>query len=255
MPLPCPENAFQYGQPIPMGYLPDVKAAIAAMAAMGSTASSYSSSSYTIQNTMFPTSPFGECIILATVAEHVLSHRLQASADSSTKIMMTKTTTNTDSRDILTQETTHAALDDFWARHAWLESLVAQGIEAFALLHPPSAQESDPMLMFLAMMWQTIVLYLWNTAESLPAPSRDRDRAVCATTSQQVDRVAHDMLHLMSRLSELNSWKVRLVVNLLLPPYSHCSYFLASSSLSFSFLFVLLTRYSLIRCIRSSIFR
>lgn len=185
----------------------------AAMAAMGSTESSYSSSSYTIQNTMFPTSPFGECIILATVAEHALSHRLQASADSSTKIMMMATTTNTDSRDILTQETTHTARDDFWGRHAWLESLVAQGIEAFALLHPPSAQESDPMLMFLAIMWHTMVLYLWNTAESLPASAQDRDRAVCATT-QQVDRVAHDMLHLMSRLSELNSWKMHPLINI-----------------------------------------
>lgn len=192
-----------------------------AMWTLAASSSTTTSSSFsTTQGVMFPTSPFGECIVVATAAGHALSHRLRASVDTAT------TTKTTGSRDTLAQDTTHAAHDfDFWDRHAWLEALVAHGIGAFALLHPPATQERDPMLLFLAMVWQTIVLYLWHTAESFPAPARDRDPAVSAVASQRVDKAAHEMLHLMSRLSELNSWKARLVISLSPPPQllsSHC---------------------------------
>ncbi|KAI1080447.1 hypothetical protein F5B20DRAFT_589247 [Whalleya microplaca] len=192
--LPCPEPAFQYGQPVPMGFLLDANA-------MASTTAF-------AQGPMSPTSPFGECIVVATVAGHVLSHRLQAAVD---------TATAGDRQD------THT-YDDFWDRHARLDSLVTHSMGGFTRHYPPAAQERDPMLLFLAIMWRATVLYLWHTAESIPAPVQGRNRAVSAESSQQVEKAAREMLRLMSKLSELNSWKVHPLMTV---PLTLCAELLA----------------------------
>ncbi|KAI1374272.1 hypothetical protein F4677DRAFT_426638 [Hypoxylon crocopeplum] len=175
--LPCPEPAFQYGQPVPMGFLPDANAMASAT-----------------PPTQSPMSPFGECIIAATVAGHALSHRLRAAADAATD-------GNSSMRDA-------ADDDDFWDRHAWLEALVARRMAAFAMHHPSAAQERDPMLLFLAVVWRATVLYLWCTAEGMPTPTNRAAAVAGADASLQVERAAREVLRLMGKLSELNSWKV-----------------------------------------------
>lgn len=148
---------------------------------------------------MVPSSPFHECIVAATVAGHALSHRRQA-------VMDTAVIQDTS----LTQMP--QSMFAFWDRHAWLDSLVADSMSAFAAHHPPAAQERDPMLLFLAMVWRATLLYLWHTAESFPTAAPDQDVSgvvgIETSSTQMVDRAAQEVLRLMGKMSELNSWKV-----------------------------------------------
>lgn len=141
----------------------------------------------------------------ATVAGHALSHRRQAVMDTAA------------GRDTTATQAPHDMFT-FWERHAWLESLVAESMGAFAAHHPPAAQERDPMLLFLAMVWRATVLYLWHTAESVPAPVPDSDVngfvGIESSSAQMADRAAQEVLRLMGKMSELNSWKVRRVLTL-----------------------------------------
>ncbi|KAH8785756.1 fungal-specific transcription factor domain-containing protein [Diaporthe sp. PMI_573] len=202
--LPCPEAAFQYGQPVPMGFLSERKATAIASTPNGPT--------------MVPSSTFHECIMAATVAGHALSHRRQAVMD----IAAERNTTNA--------RTPHGIFA-FWDRHAWLDSLVSDSMSSFAAHHPPAAQERDPMLMFLAMAWRAIVLYLWHTAEGIPAPAPAQDHDVThamgldpSSSAQMSDRAAQEVLRLMGKMSELNSWKVHPLMSI---PLTLCAELLA----------------------------
>lgn len=186
--LPCPEAAFQYGQPVPMGFLSEPKTT-----PMNPTPT---------VPTMVPSSTFHECIVAATVAGHALSHRRQAVMDTAAG----RNTTN--------GQAPHGIFA-FWDRHSWLDSLVNDSMSAFAAQHPPAAQEREPMLMFLAMSWRAIVLYLWHTAKAMPAPAPARDHNVShavgidsSSSAQMADQAAKEVLRLMGKMSELNSWKV-----------------------------------------------
>lgn len=189
MRLPCPEAAFQYGQPVPMGFFSEHKTTTVATASTSPA--------------MIPSSPFHECIVAATVAGHALSHRRQAVMDTAA------------GRDTTATQTPHDIFT-FWERHAWLESLVAESMGAFAAHHPPAAQERDPMLLFLAMVWRATMLYLWHTAEGVPAPVPDSDVngfvGIESSSAQMADRAAQEVLRLMGKMSELNSWKVRRIL-------------------------------------------
>lgn len=201
MRLPCPEAAFQYGQPVPMGFLSEPKTT-----SIASTSTSPA---------MVPSSPFHECIVAATVAGHALSHRRQAVMDT------------TAGRGTTTAQAPHDMFT-FWDRHAWLDSLVADRMGAFAAHHPPAAQEREPMLLFLAMVWRAIVLYLCHTAEGVPTPSPDLDmnRVVSIEPpAQMADRAAQEVLRLMGKMSELNSWKVRRVPIFVLSSLFHLDSF------------------------------
>lgn len=189
MRLPCPEAAFQYGQPVPMGFFSEHKTTTVATASTSPA--------------MIPSSPFHECIVAATVAGHALSHRRQAVMDTAA------------GRDTTATQAPHDIFT-FWERHTWLESLVAESMGAFAAHHPPAAQERDPMLLFLAMVWRATMLYLWHTAEGVTAPVPDSDVngfvGIESSSAQMADRAAQEVLRLMGKMSELNSWKVRRVL-------------------------------------------
>ncbi|KAI1390588.1 fungal-specific transcription factor domain-containing protein [Hypoxylon trugodes] len=190
--LPCPDPAFQYGHPIMMDFLPDINAIASSVASK--------------QGIM---STFGYCIVVATVAGHVLSHRHRAVVN-------------------VTNDLDGQALQmniDFWDRHAWLDSLIAYNMGVFAMHHPPAAQEQDPMLLFLAMAWHAVTLYLWSTAENIPALAKDQKYAVGVEFSQQVEGTTHEMLRLMGKLSGMNSWKIHPLTTI---PISLCAELLTS---------------------------
>lgn len=136
----------------------------------------------------------------ATVAGHCLSHRRHAVMDTAA------------GRDTTNSQTPHGIFA-FWDRHGWLNSLVTNSMNAFAAHHPPTAQEHDPMLMFIAMTWRAIVLYLWHTAKDIQVPALEHNlhHAVgidSTSSAQMADRAAQEVLRLMGKMSELNSWKV-----------------------------------------------
>lgn len=128
-------------------------------------------------------------------------------------------------RDTTTTQTPHGMFA-FWDRHAWLDSLIADSMGAFDTQHPPAAQERDPMLLFLAMVWRATVLYMWHTAESMPGPPADPDVngvvGMESSSAQMADSAAQEVLRLMGKMSELNSWKVRRIFDI-------CSISLSSS--------------------------
>ncbi|TGJ84468.1 hypothetical protein E0Z10_g4326 [Xylaria hypoxylon] len=171
--LPCPDLAFQYGQPVLMGCLMDTDILTSTTASVRG-----------------PMSSFGECIVVATVAGRVLSHYLEATPDGATN-----------------DEGQRMNPHDSWDSLSSMDSLVTHGMRVFAMYHPPTAQERDPMLLFLAMVWRAIVIYLWHTAESIPTPALNRDHAMKAKLSQQAEVAAREMLRLMSKLSGWSSWK------------------------------------------------
>lgn len=145
-------------------------------------------------------SPFGECIVVATIAGRALSHRLQAAV-----FAAIDADGDGPGLDIGTHRQNPTRYD-FWDRHAELESLLARGMSLFAEHYPPAVQEHDPMLLFIAMLWRALALYLWHTAETfLPVAAQIRS----TQSSQLVEDLSRDMMRLMDKLSELNSWKVR----------------------------------------------
>ncbi|KAI0542545.1 hypothetical protein GGR58DRAFT_497090 [Xylaria digitata] len=184
--LPCPDTAFQYSQPVLMGCLLDTDF-------LTSTAAP----------SRDPMSSFCECIVVATVAGRVLSHYLEATLDSSTH-----------------EEGHGINQHNGWDSLSSIDSLVAHSMRIFTTYHPPTAQERDPMLLFLAIAWRAIVIYVWHTAESMPTPVLNRDHAIKAKLSQQAENAAREMLRLMSKLAGWSSWKIHPLMSI---PLSLCA--------------------------------
>jgi len=152
-----------------------------------------------------PISPFSECIVAATVAGQVLSHRLLTNFD------------------IATGGGTRNAhiCDNARDRHLALDTLVDHNMMVFALHYPPAAQERDPMLLFLAISWRAIIIYQWCTFESIslisPISSLTSTSVAgpsCITDGQSsphIEKTVSELIHLIDKLRELNSWKVRFI--------------------------------------------
>ncbi|KAI0405425.1 hypothetical protein F4802DRAFT_563107 [Xylaria palmicola] len=179
MRLPCPDHEFQYGQSVVMGTLSDVGI-----------------STSTATSVRAPMSPFGECIWVATVAGRVLSYCLEA-----------------------TTEGQGMDLHNCWDSLSSIDSLVTQGMRVFTIYHPPTAQERDPMLLFLAMVWRATIIYLWHTAEKLPTPAINKNHAMKARLSQQAESAALEILRLIGKLSGWSSWKIHPLMSI---PLSLC---------------------------------
>ncbi|KAI0418296.1 fungal-specific transcription factor domain-containing protein [Xylaria grammica] len=184
--LPCPDTGFQYGQPIQMGCLLDTYILTPAATSVRD-----------------PMSPFSQCVVVAAVAGRVLSHHLDVTLDAVTN-----------------QEGRGTNSHNGWDSLSLVESLVSRGMRDFATHHPPTTQERDPMLLFLAMVWRATVIYLWHTAESIPTPTPSRNHAMKIKLFQQAESAVHEMLRLMSKLSGWSSWKIHPLMNI---PLSLCA--------------------------------
>ncbi|KAI0412773.1 fungal-specific transcription factor domain-containing protein [Xylaria grammica] len=80
------------------------------------------------------TSPFTECIVVATMAGRALSHQHLAATQPNPP-------------------------RDFWDRHQLISSVMMPRMAAFSLKYPPVVQEADPVLMFVGLMWRATVLF------------------------------------------------------------------------------------------------
>lgn len=167
--LPMPESSFQNEQPVQMGFLPE------ALTDGSIIASSSTSSS------------FIEGIVVATMCGRAISHRLQSTID---------------------ERYLNDGLD-FCTRYQWLSSSLVLGMEAFSLRYSSTAQQDDPMLFFVNMMWQTTMLDLCKTMQSavLP-PIADESNAVLAECAIKSSNAAQEMVGLANKLSQLNFLKV-----------------------------------------------
>jgi len=127
------------------------------------------------------TSKFIECIVVATISGRALAHRLQSSVD---KIYLND-------------------IQDFWSRHQWLDATLSQRIEFFSSKYPPPLQESDSMLLFISMMWQTSVLDLYHTMECAILPTDD-ERPQVTEYMVRSSIAAQEIGSLTNKLSQLN---------------------------------------------------
>lgn len=96
---------------------------------------------------------------------------------------------------------------DFWERHEWINGILIQRMDVFSLNYPTAAQEADPMLLFISMMWRTSVLYMYQLMKSVIHPAEDK-RSVLAECTRQSTIAAKEIVSLTNKLSQLNSFKV-----------------------------------------------
>ncbi|KAI1770474.1 fungal-specific transcription factor domain-containing protein [Hypoxylon cercidicola] len=145
------------------------------------------------------TSTFTECIVVATIIGRALSHRQQSMVDN-----------------IYLNESR-----DFWERHEWINGILIQRMDVFSLNYPIAAQEADPMLLFISMMWRTTVLYIYQLMKSVIHPTEEK-RLVLAECTRQSTIAAKEIVNLTNKLSQLNSFKVHPLTPI---PLSLCAEF------------------------------
>lgn len=149
------------------------------------------------------TSPFVECIMVATVAGFALSHRAETCSSGTSGSYPTGT-------DLEGQEDGRG---DFWSRHFWLHGLVTKRMNTITLEDPLVGQDQDPTFLFLTLTWRAIMLHLCQTAMRI----QDQSAPATTETAQEVEKAAHEVLRLMGKLSLSNGWTVRSTLPI---PYS-----------------------------------
>ena len=133
-------------------------------------------------------SAFTECIIVATLSGHTLSHRHQYPI-----------------RDI-----GFNALEAFWAQHQWINVIHNQWMEAFSSKYSADMQQSDPMLLFIGLMYRIITLHLYQTTACIiPAADEEQNDSVIENRTR-ASLAAKEIVSLIKQLSQLNSFKVGL---------------------------------------------
>ncbi|KAJ6443313.1 DUF124 domain-containing protein [Purpureocillium lavendulum] len=176
--LPAPEPAFENDQPVITGFLADALASQDASM----------------------TSPFTECIVVATMCGRVLltQHDLSSSYP--------------------------IGAQGGLGRYQGIDGALMQRMEVFSLKYAPALQDADPMLMFIGMMWRTAVLFLAQSMERGTSPDEmgavlNSKLARCSASAVQ------EVVGLMSKLSRLNWFKVHPLTPI---PLSLCADLIAS---------------------------
>ncbi|KAL6232513.1 hypothetical protein BDW75DRAFT_217723 [Aspergillus navahoensis] len=146
-------------------------------------------------------STFTECIVVATISGRALSHRNQC----------------------LAGDLYFSAAEDFWNRHQWINAILTQRMEAFSTKYPlDMQQQADPMLLFISLMWRTIILHLYQTMACV-IPSNDEKRDLIMEYKKRSSAAAQEIVDLTNKLSHLNSLKVHPLTPI---PLSLCVEFL-----------------------------
>lgn len=124
-----------------------------------------------------------ECIIVATFSGRILAHRYQSQIDIYFK-----------------------STQDFWERHQWIDSMLQQRMESFAVKYPPAAQQADPILLFISMMWHANVLGMHQAIQRV-VPLADERSAVMMEQTKRAHNAARDIVALGKNLAHLNLLK------------------------------------------------
>ncbi|KAF2966872.1 hypothetical protein GQX73_g6706 [Xylaria multiplex] len=178
--LPAPEAAFQNDGYVPTGCLAD---AIASRDAS-------------------QTSPFTECIVVATMAGRALSHQHLAATQPNPP-------------------------RDFWDRHQLINSVMMPRMAAFSLKYPAVMQEADPVLMFVGLMWRATVLFsqVSAIAERGVSAVADDSGFVVDEYARRSTLAAQEVVCMVQKLAQLNWFKIHPLMPI---PLSLCSELLNS---------------------------
>ncbi|KAI0903560.1 fungal-specific transcription factor domain-containing protein [Ustulina deusta] len=146
-------------------------------------------------------SPFVECILVAALSGRVLSHR---------HFCVGATLNQNASRSC-------------WERHEQIGATLSSRIELFCGSYPPNLQESDPMLIFVNMMWQSAVLY-HDRLTRLKLSQSDVREAGRTESHLRASAAVAEMVNLMTRISQMNGFKIHPLTQM---PLSMCTEILA----------------------------
>ncbi|RWA05445.1 hypothetical protein EKO27_g9659 [Xylaria grammica] len=147
------------------------------------------------------TSPFTECIVVATMAGRALSHQHLAATQPNPP-------------------------RDFWDRHQLINSVMMPRMAAFSLKYPPAMQEADPVLMFVGLMWRATVLFSQVTVIAERAVSAADDSSfVIDEYARRSSLAAEEVVCMAKKLSQLNWFKIHPLMPI---PLSLCSELLNS---------------------------
>ncbi|KAI8635188.1 fungal-specific transcription factor domain-containing protein [Xylariaceae sp. FL1651] len=174
--LPAPEAAFQNDRHVLMGCLAEAVATGDAS----------------------QTSPFTECIVVATMAGRALSHQHLAATQPNPP-------------------------RDFWDRHQWINSIMMPRMAAFSLKYPPTMQEADPVLMFVGLMWRATVLFSQNIERIVS--TTDDSSFIVSEYARRSSLAAQEVVCTARKLSQVNWFKVHPLMPI---PLSLCSELLGS---------------------------
>jgi hypothetical protein len=133
-------------------------------------------------------SVFTECIIVATISGRALSHRHQCHVG----------------------DMYFNALEDFWTQHQWINAMHSQRMEAFSSKYSTDMQQSDPMLLFIGLMYRITILHLHQTTLCVIPAAGEQQRDLVLENRKRASLAAREIVDLTNKLSNFNSFKVSL---------------------------------------------
>ncbi len=132
-------------------------------------------------------SSFQKCIIVVTICGRAVTHHQQSKVECVYKNVS----------------------EDFWNRHQWLETLLAQQELIISLEYPSASEHVDPTMLFIDMMVHATVLYLYKVVESMPWKIEYYQESVLNCQQRALIAALH-MITLTKALSQLSCFKVNL---------------------------------------------
>jgi hypothetical protein len=136
----------------------------------------------------FATSPFTECILVASISGRCLSHQKQSMVEQNYGLVTA----------------------DFCRRHQWLSTILAARIRSLTPPKPHDISElTDPSLIFAALTGYMNVLFLCNVLESMPLGTED-SHTLLTNCKQRSIEAAHEMGKLIATGTQFNQFQVRL---------------------------------------------
>lgn len=129
---------------------------------------------------------FTECIIAATISGRVLSHRHHCEVG-----------------DIYQN-----SLEDLWTQHEWINAMHDQWMQNFFTAYAVEIQQSDPMALFIALMFLTTRLHLHETTSLIGLAVNKQDGDLLQEPRKRAILTTQHIVNLTQELSKLSSFQV-----------------------------------------------
>ncbi|KAK9858069.1 hypothetical protein MYU51_018835 [Penicillium brevicompactum] len=149
-------------------------------------------------------SAFTECIIAATISGRVLSHRHHCEVG-----------------DIYQN-----SLEDLWTQHEWINTMHNQWMQNFFSACAVEMQQSDPMALFIALIFLITRLHLHETALLIGLAVNKQDGDLLQESRKRAILTTQHIVNLTKELSKLSSFQIHPLTSI---PLSLCVEFLVSN--------------------------
>ena len=144
------------------------------------------------------TSPFNECVILATICRRSLFQGQQYRV-----------------RHVYEDVTL-----DWSDQHNWLDGILTKRLQILSHFYTLPTETCDPMLLFANVMGQATVVYLYNGMESMWSPN-DAGGALLVQYQQRALAAVEQIVNLAKALREFHIFKARIGITTFAPSSFH----------------------------------